>query len=142
MNGVSAGDFTLDMGFSLKRAIALDEEAVRILAECGGLNGRQLKELLSWTGEPIEDVQMMFRHELFGSRALRNPIIRGCPVCLREGAEQSKAPPLKDDGYAGPLAVSRGRYLRRTQTSLGRTLELRQVDGSIRHLGAACRIAT
>jgi hypothetical protein len=30
--------------------------------------------------------------ELFVSRALRNPVMRGCPVCLREDAEGHKGP--------------------------------------------------
>ncbi|WP_276612547.1 TniQ family protein [Pseudorhodobacter turbinis] len=38
-------------------------------------------------GERVGNVQMQFRGEVFGSRALRNPVIRGCPICLRQDAE-------------------------------------------------------
>lgn len=95
MNGVGVVDFALDMGFSFKRAIALEEEALRSISECGGLTDDQFEELLSWTGQAIGNVQMMFRGEVFGSRALRNPIIRGCPVCLREDAEKGFGTPIR-----------------------------------------------
>ncbi len=91
MNGVSSADFAVDMGFSLKRVIQLEEAALRDLAVCGGLSQEQLEELVSWTGRGIGDVRMVFRDEVFVSRALRNPIIRGCPVCLREDIETDVA---------------------------------------------------
>ncbi|WP_223429089.1 TniQ family protein, partial [Tateyamaria pelophila] len=94
MNGVGAADFALDMGFSLKRIINLEEVAVRSLAACGGLTDGQVDELISWTGRGGGDVRMVFRGEEFGSRALRNPIIRGCPVCLREDTEVDRDRPL------------------------------------------------
>jgi hypothetical protein len=36
---------------------------------------------------------MEFRGELFVSRALRNPVMRGCPVCLRDDAGGHEGPP-------------------------------------------------
>lgn len=94
MNGLGAADFALDMGFSLKRIVNLEEAALRNLAACGGLTDLQLVELISWTGRAVGDVRMMFRGEEFVSRALRNPIIRGCPVCLREDIEVDPDRPL------------------------------------------------
>jgi hypothetical protein len=47
MNGVSAADFAMDMGFSIKKIINLEDNAVRDLAECGGLTGEQIEELVS-----------------------------------------------------------------------------------------------
>jgi hypothetical protein len=38
---------------------------------------------------------MDFRNETFVSRALKNPKIRGCPVCLREDAQARPAAPLE-----------------------------------------------
>ena len=48
--------------------------------------------MLSWTGVRAGNVRMDFRGEVFVTRALRNPVMRGCPVCLREDAA----------GHAGP----------------------------------------
>ncbi|WP_211301071.1 TniQ family protein, partial [Aliiruegeria haliotis] len=91
MNGVSATDFALDMGFSIKKIVSLDEDALNDLATCGGLTGAQLEELVSWTGRSIGEVRMTFRDEVFVTRAVRNPIIRGCPVCLREDVEEAES---------------------------------------------------
>ncbi len=38
---------------------------------------------------------MEFRAEAFVSRSLRNPTVRGCPVCLREDVEAYDDPPLE-----------------------------------------------
>jgi hypothetical protein len=94
-NGVGMVDFALDMGFSFKRIIEQEAEALRDLAGCGGLTEDQYGELLSWTGEAAENVQIKFRDEVFGSRSLRNPMIRGCPVCLRHDAETDTRIPLR-----------------------------------------------
>ncbi|WP_339108733.1 hypothetical protein [Thioclava sp. GXIMD4216] len=40
------------------------------------------------------DVRMRYRGEVMVSRALRNPIIRGCPICLR-GDSKDERPPLR-----------------------------------------------
>jgi hypothetical protein len=47
MNGVSAADFAMNMGFSIKKIINLEDNAVRDLAECGGLTGEKIEELVS-----------------------------------------------------------------------------------------------
>ncbi|MDO6459062.1 TniQ family protein, partial [Celeribacter halophilus] len=57
-----------------------------------GLTPEQRATLLSWTGERVGDVRMQFRGEVFVSRALRNPVVRGCPQCLREQAEGQNRP--------------------------------------------------
>ncbi len=82
------------MGFSLKKIVSLEKGALQALARCGGLSDTQISELCSWTGYSIGDVQMKFRGETFVSRALRNPIVRGCPSCLREDIEASTKSPL------------------------------------------------
>jgi len=94
MNGIVAHDFALDIGFSLKRIILLDDPALSRLAEYGGLSKGQLAELVSWTGRSNGDVTKLFRGETFGSRAIWNPVVRGCPVCLREDAETDLRKPL------------------------------------------------
>ncbi|WP_420798300.1 TniQ family protein [Meridianimarinicoccus roseus] len=75
-------------GVSLSRT----EEAVAIFAERAKLSATQLAELLSWTGERIGDVRVRVRKEVFVSRALRNPIIRGSPHCMREHAADQPHP--------------------------------------------------
>lgn len=86
MNGVSATDFALDLGSSLKRFLELDSRALDALATVSGLDAAAVKELLSWTGRPVGDVRTEFRGEVFVSRALRSPRMRGCPICIREDA--------------------------------------------------------
>lgn len=85
--GTSAADFAYDMGLSLKRILNLEGEALERLEKVGDLDLATMQELVSWTGERAGNVRMRFRGEIFVSRALRNPVVRGCPVCLREDAE-------------------------------------------------------
>ena len=92
LNGTDAANFALDLGTTFRRILEQDEEAVAIFAERAGLSATQLAEMLSWTGERIGDVRMRFRKEVFVSRALRNPIIRGCPLCMREHAADQPHP--------------------------------------------------
>ena len=92
MNGVSSAEFAVDMGFSIKRLIFLEEVAVESLVALGGLNADERETLISWTGEALGEVRMSFRGETFVTRALRNPSIRGCPACLREDAKSFEGP--------------------------------------------------
>lgn len=92
--GVTASDFAYDMGTSLKRVVAQDAVSLELLAKWGDLAPGEMDELLSWTGERVGDVRMRFRNEVFGSRALRNPVIRGCPACLRDDADRQPDDPL------------------------------------------------
>jgi hypothetical protein len=95
VNGVGAADFAVDLGFSIKRFLNLEEDAVRALAGAGGLDAAAVADLLSWTGTGVGDVRMEFRGEVFVSRALRNPRMRGCPVCLREDARGQERTPAR-----------------------------------------------
>ncbi len=87
VNGLSTRDFAVDMGFTLRRAVELETDTLGILAVRGGLDEKAMRELTSWTGSSVGEVRMSFRGEVFVSRALRNPEVRGCPVCLRQDAE-------------------------------------------------------
>ena len=95
MNGVGCIDFALDLGFSLKRVVHLDETALRQLTNCGDLSPYRLEELISWTGRQIGDVRTDFRGEVFVTRAIVNPVVRGCPICLREDAQKDTGKPLQ-----------------------------------------------
>ncbi|MDP2086687.1 MAG: TniQ family protein, partial [Gemmobacter sp.] len=79
-------EFAQNMGFSFRRLLDGDSEALDSLAHWAGLASAGIEVLPSWSGEPIGDARMRFRGEVFISRALRNPTLRGCPVCLREDA--------------------------------------------------------
>ncbi len=87
-----------DMGAPFRRLLNQDEEAFDALAGWADLNTGVMAELLSWTGVRAGNVRMEFRGELYVSRALRNPVMRGCPVCLREDTA----------GAAGPVYTARG----------------------------------
>jgi len=77
-------DLAHDMGAPFKRFLEQDPEAFEALAAWADLDPRQVEEMRSWTGVRAGNVRMKFRGGLFVSRALRNPVMRGCPVCLRE----------------------------------------------------------
>lgn len=94
MNGVGLRDFCVDMGFSIRKLINLDRDALEIVVELAELEEEQLAELVSWTGEKTGEVRMTFRDEVFVSRALRNPVIRGCPICLKDEALADPERPL------------------------------------------------
>jgi hypothetical protein len=81
------------MGSQFRRFLELDPTAMEALAGWAELDPHQVQELLSWTGVRAGNVRMEFRGELFVSRALRNPVMRGCPICLRENAEGHQGPP-------------------------------------------------
>jgi hypothetical protein len=95
VNGVSATDFCLDMGMSLKRAVGLEPEVIERIGDLGGLTPDALSTMLSWTGERVGDVRTKLRGEVFVSRAVRNPLVRGCPVCLREDAKVHRGAPVE-----------------------------------------------
>ncbi|WP_223814343.1 TniQ family protein [Roseicitreum antarcticum] len=92
INGSDATGFALDIGVSLKRILSLEEFAVGTFADRSGLAPAQLATMLSWTGERVGDVRMKYRGEVFVSRAVRNPVVRGCPHCLRAVAGDQTSP--------------------------------------------------
>lgn len=81
------------MGGQFRRFLEVDLAAIAALAEWAGLDQRQVRELLSWTGVRAGNVRMEFRGEFFVSRALRNPVVRGCPACLRDDVAGHDEPP-------------------------------------------------
>ncbi|ETD81595.1 hypothetical protein U716_10505 [Rhodobacter capsulatus B6] len=94
MRRTEMAEFAQNMGVSVRRFLDGDPEALAGLVTWGGVTPAQLAELQSWSGEAIGEVRTRFRGEVFVSRALRNPVMRGCPVCLREDAQ----------GHTGPAA--------------------------------------
>jgi hypothetical protein len=77
-------DLALDMGTNFRSLIAGDVKALEAARYWALLSTDECGELLSWTGTRVGNVQLSFRGEIYGSRSLRNPSVRGCPCCLRE----------------------------------------------------------
>ncbi|MQY43638.1 hypothetical protein GG681_13405 [Epibacterium sp. SM1969] len=100
-SGLGVVEFSKDMGFSFKRVLNFEEVALQTLAEVAGLRAEQLNELVSWTGRPAGDIRMHFRGELVPSRALRSPVVRGCPDCLRADIAAQSVAPLTAITYRG-----------------------------------------
>lgn len=87
-----APELAYDMGASFKRLLDQDEDALEMLSSWADLSPEVMAEMLSWTGIRAGNVRMRFRGELYVSRALRNPVMRGCPMCLREDAVEADRP--------------------------------------------------
>lgn len=87
-----APELAYDMGAPFRRLLEQDMEALETFADWAKLSPDRMDELLSWTGTRAGNVRMEFRGELYVSRALRNPIMRGCPICLREDAAGATGP--------------------------------------------------
>ncbi|MDF1707688.1 MAG: TniQ family protein [Paracoccaceae bacterium] len=83
-------ELSYDMGAPFMRMLHQDAEVFEAIDDWAKLAPGVMEELLSWTGVKAGDVRIEFRGEVFVSRALRNPTMRGCPVCLREDALHTK----------------------------------------------------
>ncbi|KIT15567.1 TniQ family protein [Jannaschia aquimarina] len=82
--------FLEEMGLPVRGTLSGEDGSVERLAEVARISPADVDELLSWSGVAIGDVRMRFRDEIFVTRALRNPEVRGCPACLREDALRSE----------------------------------------------------
>lgn len=88
-NGLSASELCADFGVSFRAVLDGHMDAVRKISALGGV---QERDLISWTPVSIGNRQISFRGYVFHSKTLRNPVMRGCPTCLREDAEESNLP--------------------------------------------------
>ena len=71
---------------------AMDASQFGIMADIFRLDPTALEDLLSWTPQPVPGLRARFRGEHYGSRAIINPVVRGCPVCLREDIQSNLMP--------------------------------------------------
>jgi len=94
MNAATATDFAVDLGFGMKRFAQFEQAALNRLCETAALDRQALHNLQSWTGTPVGDAWMEFRQERFPSKAVRSPVMRGCPICLREDAKVNPNDPV------------------------------------------------
>ncbi len=89
--GTDVAGIAHDMGSPFKLFLDQKPETFEALASWANLTPQQMDEVLSWTGIRAGNVRMQFRGGLFVSRALRNPVVRGCPLCLRDDAAQHRS---------------------------------------------------
>ena len=95
VNGTSVLKFCSDMGVSYRGLINLNADDLKTFADLSALTEAQIDELVSGTGQAVGDVRMRFRGEIFVSRALRNPTMRGCPACLKEDLDTEPGAPSR-----------------------------------------------
>lgn len=95
---MSAATFCQDLGISLRAIIDGDAAAIHEIASLGGAAETELN---GWSPNLVEDRKLSFRRHRFHSLTLRNPAVRGCPVCLREDAANSDLPPEQAMGLRG-----------------------------------------
>ena len=93
MRSLSLSGFCNELGLSLKKLIKFDDRQTKAIAKIFDLPGQEIQEMMSWTPQPTAGVQVCFRGEEFVSRALINPVVRGCPACLREDLKSCPAAP-------------------------------------------------
>lgn len=106
MNGSTLANFSSDLGYDHRRFLNFDGEPIDMLMKAAGLSLSQVEEMISWTGRAVGDVRTEFRGEIFTSKAVRNPVMRGCPICLLEDAAKAPDDPI-------PMMSMRGDWLLR-----------------------------
>lgn len=82
--GATVRNYAVDLGTPLKSILEDPDKVSESLAHWGKLDRECVENMISWTGVSAGPVQLLFRGEICGSRSLRNPIVRGCPICLKE----------------------------------------------------------
>lgn len=92
--GVRTPAFAYDLAGAFKWFLQGDSEVVKMLGNWARLSDHDLQEMLSWTGTPVGKIRLQFRGEPVISRALNNPVVEGCPTCLREDAQDNHGEPL------------------------------------------------
>lgn len=92
---MSTHDYAVDLGTPFKFIMDFSDRLLESLKRWAKIDQEAIEELVSWTGRKAGEVQLQFRGEIFGSRSLRNPIVRGCPICLKEDAGSADAPAVQ-----------------------------------------------
>ena len=86
--------------------------------------------MLSWTGVRAGNVRMESRRGVFVTRALRDTVMRGCPVCLREDAAGHAGSGPAAMIMRGDWRMREAVHLRPAPPPAGPPLESRQTQGS------------
>ena len=90
MHGIPMSVFAREVGLSLLGLLNTTPEALGRLSELFDIEDYIIEEMVSWSGKQINgEVRMTYRGETIISRALRNPTVRGCALCLQEDINAS-----------------------------------------------------
>ena len=97
-NGVSTRLLGLDYDIPFRSVLDGENSAINDLSALGGLAGEQIAQ---WTASRRNGPYHIFRGENFHGTTIRNPAIKGCPVCLREDAQDPTRPPEQQMAIRG-----------------------------------------
>ncbi|WP_375260832.1 TniQ family protein [Palleronia sp.] len=89
-NGVSAADLCQDFDVTFSQVVNGNPEALAVIADLGGVSA---SDLAAWSPIYRGNRRHDFRGHIFHSKTIRRPEFHGCPLCLREDAEESDLPP-------------------------------------------------
>ncbi|MCV2893720.1 TniQ family protein [Lentibacter sp. XHP0401] len=101
-NGLSASAFCSDFGVSLRSIVDGNPVAICAIAELGGVDP---EKLAAWSPVAIGERRLNFRGHVFHGKTLRNPEIRGCPICLQEDSQSVDLPPEQAMAIRGHWSV-------------------------------------
>lgn len=93
VRGLPLADLCNELGLSIKKLVTMDASQFETMVDIFGLNPTTFEHLLSWTPQPAPGLQARFRGELYGSRAVISPVVRGCPACLCNDVQCDRLPP-------------------------------------------------
>lgn len=85
-NGVSISTFGQDQDIPFRRVLDGEVAAIRDLAWLGGVSAEGLAKS---SPMKLKNSRHGFCGEYFPAKLIRSPIVRGCPLCLKEDAETS-----------------------------------------------------
>lgn len=94
-----------DIGISFKAFIDCETATLEEFRGWSRVSDTDWDNLLSWTGVRLADVKMQFRGEEFGTRSIRSPVMRGCPLCLAEDIQMDKGNPLQEMHLRGEWQI-------------------------------------
>ena len=86
-NGVSISTFGQDQDISFQKVLDGTAAAIQDLAWLGGVPAESLAKS---SPVKLKNNRHEFCGEYFPAKVIRSPIVRGCPLCLREDAETSE----------------------------------------------------
>lgn len=90
LNGVSAADFSTDMGLSFTK---ITDGNADDLSELAALCRVDVHDLRAWTPIHLGKRVHAFRGQYLHAKAIKETTLRGCPICLREDAERTPGAP-------------------------------------------------
>lgn len=88
-NGVSTSLLGLDYDIPFKSVLDGESPAINDLSALGGVASQPLAK---WTASRSERSSHILCGETFHGMTIRNPVIRGCPECLKEDAHDHSRP--------------------------------------------------